>query len=168
MVSNGVLPDFFWISQDTNVGFCCLLPKIRIYYMHFIIWSFFISFLSFNTNISFKYWWVIKNCLPLLVKDQLSPIFAIIKTPICYIFLLIIAIGISAPFTWPPWDLYKEAWFLMGFYLILHALASNVQVSDNWSSTRIIGTLPSRFSDNFTKGPWYEHAHENYLYFHPR
>ena len=23
MVSNGVLPDFFWISQDTNVGFCC-------------------------------------------------------------------------------------------------------------------------------------------------
>jgi hypothetical protein len=25
MVSNGVLSDFFWISQDTNVGFCCLL-----------------------------------------------------------------------------------------------------------------------------------------------
>jgi hypothetical protein len=25
MVSNGILPDFFWISQDTNVGFCCLL-----------------------------------------------------------------------------------------------------------------------------------------------
>ena len=25
MVSNGVLPNFFWISQDTNVGFCCLL-----------------------------------------------------------------------------------------------------------------------------------------------
>jgi hypothetical protein len=42
MVSNGVLPDFFWINQDTNVGFCCLLchhlllfsanngPKIRM------------------------------------------------------------------------------------------------------------------------------------------
>jgi hypothetical protein len=25
MVSNGVLPDFFWISQDTNVWFCCLI-----------------------------------------------------------------------------------------------------------------------------------------------
>ena len=24
MVSNGVLPDFFWIGQDTNVGYCCL------------------------------------------------------------------------------------------------------------------------------------------------
>ena len=34
----------------------------------------------------------------------------------------------------------------------------------------IIGTLHSRFSDkinNFTKGPWYEHAHKNYLYFRP-
>ena len=25
MGSKGVLPDFIWISQDTNVGFCCLL-----------------------------------------------------------------------------------------------------------------------------------------------
>jgi hypothetical protein len=25
MVSNGDLPDFFLISQNTNVGFCCLL-----------------------------------------------------------------------------------------------------------------------------------------------
>ena len=25
MVSNGVLPDFFLISQDTNVRFCCLI-----------------------------------------------------------------------------------------------------------------------------------------------
>jgi hypothetical protein len=25
MVSNGVLPDFFWINQDTKVELCCLL-----------------------------------------------------------------------------------------------------------------------------------------------
>ena len=30
MVSNGVLPDFFWIIQDTNVGFCCMLSPFII------------------------------------------------------------------------------------------------------------------------------------------
>ena len=32
MVSNGDLSYFFWISQDTNVGFCCL-------FCHHLLWS---------------------------------------------------------------------------------------------------------------------------------
>jgi hypothetical protein len=88
----------------------------------------------------------VKKKWPYHKKWRCYQYFAIVRTPICYIFLLIIAIGISAPFTWPPWDLYKEAWFLMGFYLILHALASNVQVSDNWSSTSITKLIEQSFS----------------------
>jgi hypothetical protein len=99
--------------------------------------------------------------------------FAIIRTPICYIFLLIIVTSISAPFMWPSRGLYKEVWFLMGFYLISFelakigfccllspfiivvckkwpenscALASNMQVGDKWSD---LGTSWTHFAVNW-------------------
>ena len=56
-------------------------------------------------------------------KRRCRQYFAIIKTPICYIFLLILATSISTPFMGPLRGLYKEGWFLMGFYLISFELA---------------------------------------------
>jgi hypothetical protein len=57
-------------------------------------------------------------------KMKVPPVFAIFRTPICYIFLLIIATGISARCRSNAVRfIFKEVWFLMGAYLISFELA---------------------------------------------